>query len=382
VHLSSQCTLTHNTVNTTNKNITTRCHHISPTSPQNDFLKPKSSFVASDLSFQSSNSPQLSIQRFLHPFDVNISDSDLLFITQTHAKAFTIPFKPITNTQGHLIPLVSHKSFCDLLTHGSPVNDFILHGFLSVICSSQQNVQFVDTTFSRFLYSHGWENVFRLFFLHQNSSSYAKCLNRKPCADIPSILFPIPIQESHWVAVICRIINNRVHLYLFFLDDMNNANTEETIKSYFTSTTDNSTLFPSDASWITCRSFTYLPHLNECGLCTLMALTILALHPFPPRTTLLPCMHPNIAQFSCWWIAKTLVTQTFDIEPVVSLFDAALPSPLSEWHIQSHPFGIAPLSYEHCIPSRPPSSSLQSFASDVDPKPSRDHETRRYFQKA
>lgn len=46
VHLSSQCTLTHNTVNTTNKNITTRCHHISPTSPQNDFLKPESSFVA------------------------------------------------------------------------------------------------------------------------------------------------------------------------------------------------------------------------------------------------------------------------------------------------------------------------------------------------
>jgi hypothetical protein len=58
------------------------------------------------------------------------------------------------------------------------------------------------------------------------------------------------------------------------------------------------------------------PHSNECGPRSLIATTVLGLHPLPSPHILLPYMHPNIAQLSRWWVAKSIITDSFDPAPL------------------------------------------------------------------
>jgi hypothetical protein len=57
-----------------------------------------------------------------------------------------------------------------------------------------------------------------------------------------------------------------------------------------------------------CINYTYRPHSNECGPRTLLALTIMMLHPDPTSSILLPFLHHNIANIARTWVASTLVS--------------------------------------------------------------------------
>jgi len=71
--------------------------------------------------------------------------------------------------------------------------------------------------------------------------------------------------------------------------------------------------YPSNAIWHNFPSYTYLPHSNEYGPHTLMALSVFALHPDPSQNMLLPYVNSNLAQISRWWVARSLINQEFPL---------------------------------------------------------------------
>jgi hypothetical protein len=124
-------------------------------------------------------------------------------------------------------------SFHDLLTYDSPINYSIIHSFLSVIRSSHDAIAFTDTSFHRHLHQHGWLSAFHKYFLHSESSTYAKKSKFKPTLLHPVIIIPIHIHDSHWVTLTRRKIGQRI--IFLFSDNLNAKNTEETVRSLYSS---------------------------------------------------------------------------------------------------------------------------------------------------
>ncbi len=102
-----------------------------------------------------------------------------------------------------------------------------------------------------------------------------------------------------------REIQGRV--YFLYSDDLNNPSTEQNIKQLISQRTC-PTFYPTTAKWINCRSSTYYPHSNECGPRSLLAISIMMLHPHPSETILLEYMDPNLAQITRTWVATTILT--------------------------------------------------------------------------
>jgi hypothetical protein len=127
-----------------------------------------------------------------------------------------------------------------------------------------------------------------------------------------------------------------------FADDLNSATTEEEIKQLlFTSNTCQS-FYPSNAQWISCKNYTYIPHSNECGPRSLIAATIMALHPNPSELILLPTRHPNLAQIARTWVAKSLLTNQIDHSALLPLLAPHHQVPLSVSNAPSQPFHLIP----------------------------------------
>jgi len=100
---------------------------------------------------------------------------------------------------------------------------------------------------------------------------------------------------------------------------MNSCSKRETIKMQFTTQNMSQEFCPLDSTWADCVSHKYYTHSNECGPRTLLALTIMALHPTPHQLMLLPYMHPNIVQISRWWVANTIQCDSLHI-PSISMY--------------------------------------------------------------
>jgi hypothetical protein len=76
---------------------------------------------------------QLPISSSSHPLETSITLYHRSKIIETYNNhSFTIP-KNISDVDGSIIPSIDYQSFRQLLQHGSPVNDLIIHGFLSLL---------------------------------------------------------------------------------------------------------------------------------------------------------------------------------------------------------------------------------------------------------
>jgi hypothetical protein len=87
----------------------------------------------------------------------------------------------------------------------------------------------MDTHFSRDLFRKGWNNAFKKYFLHSKSSRYAECTKSKPTLNTKTIVIPIHINGSHWVALVHR--NSKGKIHFFYADDMNSNKTETMVKT-------------------------------------------------------------------------------------------------------------------------------------------------------
>jgi hypothetical protein len=107
-------------------------------------------------------------------------------------------------------------------------------------------VRHLDTNFSRDLQRHGWNHALEKYFLHSASSTYAHCQKLKPTLQTKTILIPFHVHDSHWVAIARRRVNGRT--YFLYSDDMNSPQTEELLKSQFSSKHTSSDFYPNDTT--------------------------------------------------------------------------------------------------------------------------------------
>jgi len=128
-------------------------------------------------------------------------------------------------------------------------------------------VAFLEAGFFSLLKDDGWNRVHNLVFPRRRSSISTLPSHATSMLDLPVISIPCHIHGFHWVAVIRRVISGQV---FFYSDDMNSASSEQSIKQVLS--TSNPAFYPLTTIWITCNTYTYLLHSNECKIWTLLAL--------------------------------------------------------------------------------------------------------------
>jgi len=180
------------------------------------------------------------------------------------------------------------------------VQDDVLNVFLEKLTTKYQ-IHYLSTFFIHILQrDKKWDNAKRWF-----NDPDRRPRSYRPTLQSPIILIPCHVHGNHWVALIRRIQNNRVHFY--YSDDMNHPPTEHALRHLLQTSTDKA-FYPDNAKWIKCHSLTYRPHSNECGPRTLFALTVLGLHQEPNMHSLMPFMTSNLAQILRTWVASSILS--------------------------------------------------------------------------
>jgi hypothetical protein len=140
---------------------------------------------------------------------------------------------------------------------------------------------------------------------------------------------------------------------------MNNSRTERDIKLLLSTQNTSEAFYPPSTKWIVCRNYTYIPHSNECGPRSLVAATILALHPNPSNYSLLPSMHSNLAQISRTWVAVSLLNNAICHPAVILLCAPSSSHFLRSTRLPSTPFHLIPWPALHQRPAISPVSPKQ-----------------------
>jgi hypothetical protein len=251
-----------------------------------------------------SPTPSLPIRRSHHPLEANLSQQTInTLITATQQHPNDVILFPTTNrmqnvTCGHLR---------ELLSYGSMTGDSIINTYLDILCNAR-NIHYLSTFFTSILKREkSWDAMTSWF------AQDGKISPSKPKLTSDTILIPCHIQGAHWVGMVRRIINGRVTF--LYADDLNLPTAETYTSPEF---------YPQNSIWINCTSISYRPHSNECGPRTLLALTILGIHPNPTKNILLPFMTGNLAQITRTWVAATLVTGIVNIPSLTAPTDANL----------------------------------------------------------
>jgi len=116
----------------------------------------------------------------------------------------------------------------------------------------------LNTNFHRDFHQHGWGYAFSKYFLHDQSSRYAKISWFKPSIHSYIIIIPIHISNSHWISLTHCVLGQQT--YFLYSNDLNSQNMEESIKTMYSPSFTSSTFHRTGSIWINCTSFTYHPH--------------------------------------------------------------------------------------------------------------------------
>jgi len=298
---------------------------------------------------------ELPYRRSDHPFDISCTGDGLqsLLKFSSMPPSRTVAYLSISTSDNLTV-----NDLRNLLTHDSPINQQVINLYLQVL-GNQFSIKCLDTAFSPTLQREGWAAVTRWFKNHRTTRQRRK--TTPSVSGDGAIVIPCHVGSCHWVAVPRREINNKV-VYLY-ADDMNHTSTEALIKRTLFSC--DREFYPVHSKWISCVNYTFSPHSNECGIRTLLALSIFALHPNPTEHCLLPYMHHNLAQIGRAWIALAIMHSNIPYPPLHRVISDS--GPVTDQIIQlSIPASIIPwpsattIGYLHSSPlkrNRPASRS-------------------------
>jgi hypothetical protein len=180
------------------------------------------------------------------------------------------------------------------------INKQIIHTFLHIM-AIQFQTSFLDAGFYPFLSEQGWPKV-QQWFADLPLCFRSRSPRRPSLAHDTIISIPCFINGCHWAVVTRRVVAGKVTF--LYSDDLNNATMESSICQ--TLSTSNATFYPPSSTWISCPTPVYHPHSNECGIRTLLALLIHALHPIPSASIIRSGMHANLPQIGRTWIALSI----------------------------------------------------------------------------
>jgi len=281
-------------------------HKLNPSINNNTlYLKEKLSLSSPNVHI-SSQQYILPIRRSTHPLDLDISPMDIQLIVEQYNAYQDTPNDIVYDINNTPIPNLLPSDLVELLTYDSPIKDSVMHAFLCALKSSKRDVFFLDTYFHWDLIHKGWLFAFHKYFLHESSSRHAKSTQFKPTLQASTIIIPIHINNTHLIAITRKIIDGIT--YFLYANDLNNENSYEYLKAIYSSIFTSHEFHPADSVWL------------NCGLRSLLAATIMALHPSPSTKMIIPFMHPNISQISRWWVAKSILSSTVNINPIQALF--------------------------------------------------------------
>jgi len=285
---------------------------------------------------------QLSYERSNHPLDLACTRQHLGLIVQYCNRTPTVRFvQHATKGEMH----VTTTGLRDLLSHHKPIVDDTVTLYLELL-TTQYNITFLATNTIPKLRVEGWSTVQQSFAAFRNR----RCTNTRPqMSGESAIIIPCFVDGCHWVTVVRREVNNQV--YFLFADDLYNSRTEQDMKRLLSTEHTSETFYPLSAKWIACRNYTYIPHSNECGPRSLIAATIMALHPSPSNYILLPCMHQNLAQISRTWVAMSLLTNNINHSAVTALCSPSRATFPHVTRMASKPYHLIQWPMSETIPS-------------------------------
>ncbi len=250
----------------------------------------------------------------------------------------------------HPLLRVTTKNLRRLLSYSSPISDSIMTFYLEKL-TARYNISYLATSFIYTLRLQGWDRLQSYFAMYRNRP---RTNSRPRIHGEPAIILPCFVDGCHWVTVVRREVNGAT-LFLY-ADDMNNATTELDIKTLLSQHT-SPDFYPASATWIKCHSYTYKPHSNECGPRSLLAATVLSLHPNPSPDILLPVMHHNLAQILRTWLGVQIVQDEFDSATITSLLALDRHDPLLSTNQTSDPADL--IAWPSSISTPPNASSIR-----------------------
>jgi len=262
-------------------------HKLNPSINNNTlYLKEKLSLSSPNVHI-SSQQYILPIRRSTHPLDLDISPMDIQLIVEQYNAYQDTPNDIVYDINNTPIPNLLPSDLVELLTYDSPIEDSVMHAFLCALKSSKRDIFFLDTYFHWDLIHKGWLFAFHKYFLHESSSRHAKSTQFKPTLQASTIIIPIHINNSHLIAITRKIIDGIT--YFLYANDLNNENSYEYLKAIYSSIFTSHEFHPADSVWL------------NCGLRSLLAATIMALHPSPASPAdlaILPLNHQETSVFS------------------------------------------------------------------------------------
>jgi hypothetical protein len=277
--------------------------------------KPFSNLISRNSSDSQWHPPAtLPYSRSTHPLDESCTHEVL---HQVHAFCL----KDIDEVVAPLLPLIfiQVKHLRTIISYSSMISNMVITYYLEKF-TRQYNLHYLSTSFFGILRSQGCDRLKRYFSNHR---SRPRTNSRPRISGESAIILPCFIDRCHWVTVVWREVNSQV-LFLY-ADDLNQPVTEQNIKQLLSHNT-SSDFYPSTTKWVNCINYTYRPYSNQCGPRSLLAATILALHPDSSSTILLPAMHPNVVQILRSWLCCQILNQEIDTQAIKALLQISLPS--------------------------------------------------------
>jgi len=165
------------------------------------------------------------------------------------------------------------QDLCHLLSPTSAINQQAIQLYLHIFCSQFQTT-LLDTGFFTQLHQGGWSRVHSWFSSQKPTSSRRR--KRPLLSEESSIYIPCRVNNCHWVAVTRREVGDKV--IFLYADDTNNPGKEHMVRNTLSSS--HPIFYPASTQ--------YQPHSNECGIRTLLALSIQALYHDSHPDILLP----------------------------------------------------------------------------------------------
>jgi len=142
---------------------------------------------------------------------------------------------------------------------GKPISEDVMNMYLEVFCSKMLQIFYLNSHFFSLWRSDGWQRVRNWFYQVKGKGQKSV---RKPSMDKPCIIIPMHMHNNHWVIIVQRIMRDKTIVF-FYADDLNCAQMQEEIHTFFRSNDMNVVLCPKQVKWVKCPATTYLPHTNE-----------------------------------------------------------------------------------------------------------------------